>query len=178
MVSQIDFAVALALFFTFVVFVIFYVVNYASSFNSLIITSEISTVAYDFFNSLFRGKGLPSNWENSTSQPLKFGLSGDLHRIPIIVTDTSGTTRNLTINASLTFDGECSLRAWNDSVRVYNDTKELPFQLYNQSFCNTKFLNTSDIAFNLTSAANQQQIIYVYFSGDSKITNTTNNVSF
>ncbi len=178
MASQIDFAVALGLFITFIAVLVIYVINYVTGFNSLVTTSELRTVAYDFFNSLFGSKGLPANWENISTEPVKFGFSGDVYRTPILVTDRSGSTRNLTVNASITFDFNCKQVAWNDSVRVYNDTKELAFQLYNQTFCNTRFLNTSDVAFNLTSAANQSQIVYVYYSGDTKVLNTTYNISF
>lgn len=178
MPSQIDFAVATGLFITFVALLVISVVNYVTNFNSLTTTSELRTVAYDFFNSLFGSKGLPTNWENSTTQPAKYGFSGNLYRTPILVSDRSGTLRNLTINASLTLDFYCQLKAWNDSVRVYNDTKELAFQLYNQTFCNTRFVNTTDIAFNITSAANQQQIVYVYYSGDTNVQNITYNISF
>ncbi len=179
MPSQVDFAIALGLFITFIALLVAYVINYVISFNSIATTSELRTVAYDFFNSLFGSKGQPTNWENSSTSPMKFGFSGDLYRTPILVTDTSGTNRTLTVNASITFDFYCQSKAWNDSVRIYNDTSELAFQFYNQTFCNTRFLNTSDVAFNLTFAPNQQQIVYVYYSGDTRIQNMSNyNVSF
>jgi hypothetical protein len=59
----------------------------------------------------------------------------------------------------------------NNTVRLYNSSnQEIPFQLYNQSFCGSRYLKTGEIVFNLTLAAYQSKFFYVYFSPEKNVT--------
>jgi hypothetical protein len=171
--SKIDFAVATGLFFTVIAVVLLYLVNYMSSYTGIATTSELRTVAYDIYNSLFTGEGVPSNWEDADFTPLKVGLATMLYRLPVRITDTGGAARsNATINITISFDPACTNRTWNDTVRVYDsDNREQTFGMYNTSFCPSagRYVNRSEIVLNVTLAANGQKTLYVYFSPDKAV---------
>ncbi|TAL48023.1 hypothetical protein EPN87_01595, partial [archaeon] len=80
-----DMALAAGIMIVFLAFIISSMVGYINSYTGIASTSELQGVAKSIFNSLFTSKGVPSNWENSTNLPLRFGLATDLYRIPIIV---------------------------------------------------------------------------------------------
>ena len=182
MPSQIDFAVAVGLFFTFVAVLIVYLINFMSSYVGITITSELRTVAYDLFTVLFTGKGIPEDWESHAYTPVKIGLVTDLYRMPIRITETNGTSRNnITINVTVSFDPNCINKTWNDTVRLYDaDNAPMIFQLYNQTFCpgSGQYLNSSDIAFNITLAPSETKMLYIYFSPDSSINPADYEVAF
>lgn len=170
MPSQIDFAIAVGLFITFIVILFLYLTGYMSSYVGLVSTSELRTVAYNIYNSLFGGKGIPENWEEQNYTPVKVGLITDLYRVPIVVTETNGTERDTeTINISLSFDPNCEKKAWNSTVRVYENGDEITSQLYNQTFCSENYLNNSDLVFNSSFSANQTKTFFIYFSGEKSI---------
>jgi len=170
MPSQIDFAIAVGLFITFIVVLFLYISGYMSTYTGLISTSELRTVAYNIYNSLFGGKGIPESWEEGNYTPVKIGLITDLYRVPIILAETNGTDRgNVTINITLSFDTKCENKTWNSTIRVYENESEIPSQLYNQSFCTASYLNRSDLVFNTSFSANQNKTFFVYFSNDKSI---------
>jgi hypothetical protein len=169
--SDIDFAVAVGTFIAFLSVLIIYLTSYMSSFIGLTSTSELRTVAYDYFNGLFTGKGVPTNWEQYTFAPVKIGLTADLYRIPLVVTETNGTLRNnITINVSVSFDSSCQNKTWNNTVRIYDiNNYQLTGTLYNQSFCISQYLNSSDVVFNLTLNPSETKKFFIYFSPDKQI---------
>jgi hypothetical protein len=178
--SDVDFAVAVGTFFAFISVLIIYLTSYMSSYIGLTSTSELRTVAYDYFNGLFTGKGIPSNWEQYTFTPVKVGLTNDLYRIPIVVTETNGTFRNnITINVSVSFDPSCQNKTWNSSVRIYNESNyQFTSTLYNQSFCVSQYLNSSDIAFNLSLGPREAKKFFIYYSPDQQIISSNYTIEF
>lgn len=166
MASQIDFAIAAGLFLTFLAVLMFYLINYLSSYFNLSIISDLRTVAFSFFNTLFGSKGLPANWESYNYTPVKVGLVTDLYRVPLIINETNGTARtNYTINVSMVFDASCLNKTWNTTVRVYDENNtEIPSRLFNQNFCSDYFVKQADVVFNLTIAASASKKYFVYFS--------------
>jgi hypothetical protein len=171
MASQIDFVIAAGLFLTFIAALMFYLINYTSSYFNLSIISDLRTVAFGFFNTLFGSKGVPAGWESYSYTPVKVGLITDLYRMPIVITETNGTERtNYTINVSMVFDSGCLNKTWNTTVRVYDENNtEMPNQLFDQAFCSEYFVNQANIVFNLTIAASASKKYFVYFSPQRQI---------
>ncbi|MDI6798500.1 MAG: hypothetical protein QMD12_00675 [Candidatus Aenigmarchaeota archaeon] len=170
MPSMIDFTVAVGIFIVFIAILISYLLNYLTSYSGLLTTSELRSAAYNAFIVLFGSKGIPEKWEEKNYTPVQVGLMTDLHRIPIIVTETNGTDRgDVIINVTLSFDAECENKAWNSTIRVYEGESEIPSQLYNQSFCTADYINRSDLVFNSSFSANQSKTFFVYFSNDKSI---------
>jgi len=179
MSSQVDFAIAVGLFIVFVATLFLYITGYMSSYTGLISISELRTGAYNIFNVLFGGKGIPENWEDYNHTPATLGLMIDLYRIPVLVTERSGTWRNnVMINASIGFDSGCEKKAWNSTVRVLEDEDEIASQLYNQTFCVDRYLNRSDIVFNSSFSANQTKTFFIYFSGETSIADSSYSLDF
>jgi hypothetical protein len=171
MASQIDFAIAAGLFLTFLAVLISYLVNYTSNYFNLNTISDLRTVAFSFFNTLFDSKGLPEDWENHSYTPVEIGLITDLYRVPLVINETNGTARtNYTINVSISFDADCLNKTWNSTVRVYDENNtEVPNQLFNQIFCSDYFLKEADLVFNLTIDAFSSKKYFVYFSPQKSI---------
>jgi len=180
MASQIDFAVAVGMFITFIAIVLIYIANIIGSYQGLFTNSELRTVSEDFFNTFFSGKGVPSNWEDYGVSPVKIGLVTDLYRLPLVIYEANGTARNnVSINVSVTFDTSCAKKAWNDTVRVYDSTNTLiPLQLFNQTFCSSQFLISADLVFNATFSANQKKTFFVYYSDDKNVTGSNYTLDF
>jgi hypothetical protein len=180
MVSHIDLAIAIGLFLTFIALIFVYTTSFLSSYRGLQATSELRTVAYDIYNAIFGGKGVPTNWEDFVRVPVRAGLVTDLYRLPVNVTETNGTYRgNITVNVTMSFDSSCSNKAWNTSVRVHNSSyAEVPFQAYNQTFCSQQFLKTADMVFNVSLNANESKFFFVYFSNQRNITVPSYSIPF
>jgi len=170
--SNIDFAIAAGLFLVFIGILFGYVVNYLLNYRNIAVASELRGVASDLFNTFFTGKGVPSNWDEQAIVPVKVGLMNDLYRIAINVTETNGTARdNIAINGTIDFDSTCSKNVLNNTVRLYNSSNlEIPFQLYNQTFCSSRYLKTGDLVFNLSLSADQTKFFFVYFSPEKNVT--------
>ncbi len=180
MPSQIDFAIAVGLFFSFISVLVVYLINYVTNYTNLSSTSELRTVAYNVYTTLFGGKGVPGNWTEAGDRPFRVGLVTDMYRIPVIVIENSSTYRgNVALNLSLTFDANCEKKAWNNTVRIINSTNhEVPLQLSNQTFCSQQFLNTSDIVFNNSFGASETKNFSIYFSNDKNITALNYSIAF
>lgn len=172
MASTLDFAVAVGLFFTFIAVLIVLLLNFLVNYTSLTSTSELRTVAYNFYLSLFLDRGIPRNWTESGNLPLKIGLVTDFYRVPVIVAENSSTNRgNVTLNLTIPFDANCENRAWNDTVRIVNASNlEIPSRLFNQTFCRQQFLQKADIVFSNSFNSGESKNFSIYFSLDKNIT--------
>lgn len=171
MASQVDFAIAAGLFLSFFAVLMFYLINFVTNYFNLNVISDLRTVAFSFYNSLFGSKGHPSNWESYTYTPVNIGLITDLYRVPVVIAETNGTARtDYPINVSMVFDSGCSNKTWYSTVRVYDENNaEVPCQLHNQVFCSSYFVKQADVVFNLTIDANASKKFFVYFSSQKLI---------
>jgi len=171
MASQIDFAFGVSLFIIFTALLMSYLIAYITNIAGSLSSSTMRTAAYDIYRAMFSGKGLPSNWENYPYTPVRIGFVTDLYRMPIVVTETNATARsNITVNVSIAYDLNCESRAWNSTVRLYDENNSMiTASLFNQSFCSDQYLNTADLAFNLTLSASQNKTFFVYFSSDKEV---------
>jgi len=179
-ISHIDFAIATGFFLLFVGILFGYTISYFLNYSNIAEASELRGVAFDIFNIFFTGKGVPANWTEQSFTPVKVGLMNDLYMIPVNVTETSGTARsNIGVNGTINFDSECSRNILNNTVRLYNSSNlQIPFQLYNQTFCNSMYLRTGEMVFNLSLAAYQTKFFFVYFSPEKNVTAATYSVIF
>jgi len=180
MASQIDFAIAVGLFMTFISVLIIYLVNYFLNYINLSSTSELRTVTYNIYTSLFMDKGIPRAWPELGYNPLKVGLVTDMYRIPASISENSSTDRGVvTLNLSINFDINCERKAWNNTVRILNSSNiEIPITLFNQTFCSQQFLRNADVIFNNTFNAGNAKNFSIYFSADKNITAHNYSLSF
>jgi len=171
MASQIDFAVAVGLFLISIAVLIFFLVSYVSNYFNFTAISELRSISFSFFNTLFGSKGVPEKWESYEYTPVKVGLITDLYRLPIVINETNGTARiNYTINVSIDFDPSCLNKTWNSTVRVYDENgTEIPSQLFNQAFCSEYFVKKADVVFNLTINPYESKKYFVYYSPQKHI---------
>ena len=165
---QLDFAVATGIFLIFFSALISYLISYRLSSISSLSSSEQEKISR-IFSSLLAGKGIPSDWEKYNRTPVKIGLQTELYRIPILVKEANGTSRNAIINVSLNFDPYCLNKTWNNSVRVYENSTPIAFQLYDQNFCSEQYLRNATLLFNSSFQAYEQKVFWVYFSDDRGI---------
>ena len=165
---QLDFAVATGIFLIFFSALISYLTSYRLSSISSLSSLEQEKISR-IFSSLFAGKGIPSDWEKYNQTPVKIGLETELYRIPILVKEANGTSRNAIINVSLDFDPYCLNKTWNNSVRVYENSTPIAFQLYDQNFCSEQYLRNATLLFNSSFQAYEQKVFWVYFSDDRGI---------
>ncbi len=165
---QIDFAVATGIFLIFFSALISYLTSFRLSSISHLSILEKEELTNIILNSLFSGKGIPSNWEQE-GKVVKIGLQTELLRIPLIVKEENGTSRFATINISIEFDPNCLKRAWNNTVRVYENESEIPFQLYNQNFCLEQYLKNSTLLFSSYFNAYEEKYFLIYFSDDKGV---------
>jgi hypothetical protein len=113
--------------------------------------------------------GFPENWQKNGLQQL--GLLDYAYKKPVLLTEANGTDRGyILLNITgFVFDNNCSLVALNSSVRVYENEVELPFNLYNQTFCEGSYLKNATIILNVSFSANQSRMFFIYFSNDSSV---------
>lgn len=171
MATQIDFAFGVGLFIVFTALLMSYIIAYITNITGSLSSSSLRTAAYDIYRAIFSGKGLPQNWENYAYTPVRIGLVTDLYMMPVVITEINNSVRsNITINVSVTYDSNCGSRAWNNTVRLYDENNNvLTIALHNQSFCSLQYLNTADLVFNLTLNANQSKTFFLYFSPDKDV---------
>jgi hypothetical protein len=172
MASQIDFVIAAGLFILFTVTIITLLMNYLNNYFSTSSVVDLTTLAYDAFYNIFSAPGIPSNWETSSSAPVKLGLTTNLYQLPFIINETNGTARNnYAVNATFNFDLTCQNKAWNTTVRIYDSNNNpVPLRLFNQTYCGvSQYLNTADAVFNVNLTANSQAKFFMYYSSQQKI---------
>lgn len=179
-ISHIDFAIATGLFFLFIGILFSYVVSYLVNYRNMAETSELRNVASDLFNTFFTGQGIPSNWEEGGLTPVKVGLVDRLYMIVINVTEKNGSHRNnIAINGSIWFDPSCVRNVLNNTVRLYNSSNlQVPFQLYNQTFCGGKYLRRADVVLNISLEPYQSKFFFLYFSSGKSIEFSNYSLSF
>jgi len=183
--NYIDFAIAVMIFLVFFTVVLVLSTNYFTNISGLTKISEFRSMAEGFFNLFFGGKGIPEDWEQTSLSPVQIGLLEDLYRIPLIVRETSGYDRiNEIVNVNLIFDENCENKAWNNTVRVFDENaNEIYSKIYNQTFCSNQFLKQARIVWETNLTANQNKKFYVYYSSDDSIhalnyTNTFSTVGY
>ncbi len=173
-VTQVELAISVALFFIFFVIIINFLINFFTNFTGLTTTSELRTDAFNLYNTLFAGNGIPSNWNYLGVTPARVGLADNLYMAPFLVSDLNGTARNnYTINFTMSFDPNCLNTTWETTIRVYNASQNLfAYTLYNKTYCVSSYLKQADFAINVTVPASSSRMFFIYYSPDRNITNS------
>jgi hypothetical protein len=170
--SYVDMAIAISVFILFLGIILGYAITYFTSLPEAQRIAELRDKAIKFFDSVFRTKGTPENWEKINVTPSELGLALDLYRIPVLIEEANSTARsNEPVTVFITFDESCVKKAWNNTVRIYDENfNEVPLKLSNETFCGTsQFLNQSNVTWKVSLAANQTKKFYIYFSPDENV---------
>lgn len=176
--THVDFAIAVGIFLIFTSFLLGYVLSYLTNYRNMAETAEMRDIASTLFHTFFTGEGIPPNWEEMGITPVKLGLMSNLYLIVINVTETNGSYMvNTTINGSIEFDPNCEKKILNNTVRLYFNDQQIPFQLYNQTFCDN-FLKKADIVFNLTLHPYTSKFFFLYFSSEKSVIQPDYSVPF
>jgi len=165
--AWIDWLVAVAVFLPLLAYSVF-TANKQLATSTNVQTYEVKVKALRYWNQLFKGFGQPTSW--STNYWQQIGLSMPLYRLPIKITETAGTTRTLEpIDVHITFDPTCEHRALNNTFRLYYQGEQIPFSLYNASYCAPSYIKEANLVFLANVSANETKIYYLYFSNETQV---------
>ena len=164
---QVDFAVATGIFLLFFSGLISYLSSLRLSSSSYLYNLEKEEINFIISNSL-SGEGIPEDWDESKNL-VKIGLQSKLFRVPVRVKEEGGGSGFLTFNFSFEFDPNCEKKAWNNTIRVFEGGKEIPFQLVEQNFCSEQFLKNATILLSSSFNPYEEKYFFVYFSNDREI---------
>jgi len=170
--SYVDFAVAVSLFLFFFAVALMFSTNYFSNLSTLTKTSEFISVSENLFTVFFEEKGVPEDWdENLTYAPVKIGLAEDLHKVEILLEETSGYNRtNELVSRHLVFDEGCVNKTWNDTIRVFDeDYNEVVYQISDNISCSSQYLKNANITWEVNVSANQTKKFLIYYSPDDGV---------
>ncbi|MGC8812238.1 MAG: hypothetical protein ACP5O8_01470 [Candidatus Aenigmatarchaeota archaeon] len=159
---QIDFTVAVGIFIVIIGISLAFVINYLTKYSQYSKIANLKTIAYNLFI------------------PLKLNLTTELFKLPVKISEVSGDDRvNAIIKLSLSFDETCGKKAWNSTVRVYDEeNREVEFSLYNQTFCESRYLKSSDLVLKSNFSAYQTKIFFLYFSAENTVKDSNYSVPF
>ena len=169
--NYIDFTIAATIFLFFFAMVLIFSTNYFSNISGLAKTSEFRSITQGLFNLFFSGKGIPENWADTNLVPVQLGLIEDLYRTPVLVKENSGYDRiNQLVSLNLIFDENCENKAWNTSIRVFDENGDQVYsKINNQTFCSNQFLKQARVVWETNLTANQNKKFYIYYSSDESI---------
>jgi hypothetical protein len=178
--NYIDFAIASSIFIIFFGVALMFSTNYFSNLSSLTKTSEFRSVSENFFKIFFESKGTPENWYDYSNTPVKIGLAEDLYLVSVLVRETNGSSRtNEPVTSQIIFDESCQNKSWNNTVRIYDeDWNQINLETSNTTFCNSQYLNQTNITWNVNISANQNKKYWVYYSPDNGITNPNTTLTY
>ena len=171
--NYIDFTIAVSVFLLFFVLIIYFTSNYFSTYPTISRTSELRLFSENILNSLFSDEGVPADWHENATLPVKIGLISDLYVIPLTVEDRNGYNRtNEPLTTHLILDEDCDLKAWNSTLRLYDeDNHELNIKIFDETFCENQFLKEINLTWNVNVSANSVKKFYLYFSPEKSINN-------
>jgi hypothetical protein len=175
--NLIHFSIALAIFLLLTAFILREYVSFVTEQENREESVETKLNALQVLRKIL-SLGIPSNWTREDIQQL--GISEYIYKKPVIITETSGIDRGYTlVNLSgFVFDEDCSKMILNNTVRVYSYEEEIPFALFNQTFCEGGYLKNATIVLNTSFSAHQSKTFFVYFSSDSDIRSPTYSLPF
>lgn len=175
--SYIDFIVASGIFLIFFFLVLNSIMNYVNVYTNKIKISELKKIAFMLFKTLFSSPGIPTNWEENLEVET-VGLMDKLYLITINVTSLEENPETITINQTLQFDPNCERRIRDNTLRLYNSSALLPFQLYNKSSCEDGYLKAGEIVFESHFSPSETKIFTLYFSSQKSIIPPNYSVEF
>ena len=175
----VDWAIATGIFIVFFAFTFSYVNQQFLLRGELPELFSIKEIALQYLEKFF-SLGEPEDWSSANFEVP--GLMIKLYKLPILLEEKAGLARqNETIDLRLTLDEDCELRAWESTLRLLDsDGKEIPFDLYNQTYCNSSYLKQTNLVFFAQLEANSSKFYFLYFSEDKQILapNYTSDLSY
>ncbi|MEM7827041.1 MAG: LamG-like jellyroll fold domain-containing protein, partial [Candidatus Aenigmatarchaeota archaeon] len=161
---EIDFIIGIGLFVFMIAAVMLYTINYFSGIGTPTEMIEYRDKAISILGKMFS----ETSGSDILSDPR---VSVKLYRIPILVTENSGIDRtNEPFFAVLNFDRDCEGRAWNNTIRVYDENfTEVLSRLSYNNFCSDHLLRNSTISLKINISANEKKRFFVYYSNNSEI---------
>ena len=177
---NVDLPIALSVFLIFLVVSVVFAVNYFLDVPNWVKTHELRDKAEEFYDTLFKTRGVPENWEDSNALPSLPGMMVYLRKVSVLVEETSGASRtNEPVVVNITFDEDCINKTWNNTARLYDSNLTLvSFNLTEQSFCSGQFLKNANITFNVNISANQKKKYEIYYSDDDSINASNSTVVY
>jgi len=169
--NYIDFTIAVSVFLLFFVLVIYFTSNYFSTYSTISRTSELRLFSEDILISFFSDEGVPADWHENATLPVKIGLISNLYVIPLTVEEKDGYNRtNEPLTTHVILDEDCDLKAWNSTLRLYDeDNRELNIEISNETFCENQFLKEINLTWNVNVTANSAKKFYLFFSSERSI---------
>lgn len=129
---------------------------------------EIKSEVFNYFQKLLNSFGSPPDWTSANWDEL--GLIANLRRIPIEVEENAGIGRTSeVIDIHLIFDEDCERAAFSRTFRLMRNNAEVPFDLYNETYCYGNFLKEANLVFFANISANSSELYHLYFSSDQSV---------
>ena len=127
--------------------------------------------ASQLLNSLLSTPGFPEDWEKKDVLPAEPGIISYVKRIPIVIREDAGIDRfNEPIELSLSLDDDCKLKAWNGTVRAYDDElREVPIKLIDIIYCNPGWIKEVNISLEINISNYSSKRVFIYYYNDTSI---------
>lgn len=175
--NLIHFSVAIVIFLLLVTFVLREYVSFVNEEESKKQSIGIKLSAIQILRKIL-SLGIPIDWDANNVKQV--GISEYIYRKAVIITEASGEDRGyILINITdFSLDEDCSKKILNNTVRVYSYEEEIPFILFNQTFCEGGYLKNATIILNTSFSAYQSKTFFVYFSSDPDIISSAYSLPF
>ena len=163
--NQVDLAIAVGI----IIFVIFLSIYYTSHFVQPSINrakfSEMKYLARGLSETVFNDLGIPEEWQWSDNV-VKPSLGSYIYRVPVHLKEWNGTDNNDVMAFAYL---ETDENAYNSSIVVYDGNQTLDTELKNMVDSDSDgFLEEVNVTFHVSVPANEEKIIYIYYSRDNE----------
>ena len=173
-----DWLVAVAVFLPLLAYSV-YTANQQLSTNVNMQTYEVKVNVLDYWHQLFETFGQPSDWSKNYWESI--GLMQPLYLLRIKVTEPVGISRVLEpVDIHVVFDPSCEGRTLESTIRVYYQGEQIPYSLYNITYCSSNRLKEGNLVFLVNISANETKLYSLYFSNETEVsaTNYTSDLSY
>ncbi len=166
--NLIHFSIALAIFLLLTAFILREYVSFVIEQENREQSVETKVKALQVLKKIL-SPGIPSNWTRENVQQV--GVFDYIYRKTVIIKEADGIDRGyILVNLSnFTFDDDCSKMILNSTVRVYEYEEEIPFTLFDQTFCEGGYLKNATLVLNTSFSPYQSRTLFIYFSSDTEI---------
>jgi len=166
--NLIHFSIALAIFLLLTAFILREYVSFVIEQENREQSLETKVKALQVLKKIL-SPGIPSNWTRENVQQV--GVFDYIYRKTVIIKEADGIDRGyILVNLSnFTFDDDCSKMILNNTVRVYEYEEEIPFTLFDQTFCERGYLKNATLVLNTSFSPYQSRTLFIYFSSDTEI---------
>lgn len=94
----------------------------------------------------------------------EYSIVSKVYRVPILIFEYSNYERiDEPVEISLSFDEACKGLARNTSLRIYENSHQLPLNLRDDNFCFDNFLKNATISFPINISPSSTKKVFLYF---------------